>query len=93
MILGTILLYRSYKGIRKGILYKYESKKIWIIYSLNTLFSCLLGIIAITSRSSVRMEYVIAVGSYLILNSIVELLKVFDNYALVSLRKKQNSLN
>lgn len=44
-------------------------------------------------RSSVRMEYVIAVGSYLILNSIVELLKVFDNYALVSLRKKQNSLN
>ncbi len=87
MILGIILLYRSYREMNKAMIYKYEKKKSWFIIFINSLFACLLGIVSLTSKSNIRVEYVIVAGSYLILNGIVELIKVFDNHALISLRK------
>lgn len=67
---------------------RHQHQKSWIFYLLNAFIAGLLGVVALSTSSEILWEYVIIVGSYLMIWGVIDIIKILNDATLVSLKKE-----
>lgn len=88
VFLGIFLVYRAYVEMKKGLSLRHQHQKSWIFYLLNAFIAGLLGVVALSTSSEILWEYVIIVGSYLMIWGVIDIIKILNDATLVSLKKE-----
>lgn len=88
VFLGVFLVYRAYVEMKKGLSLRHQHQKSWIFYLLNAFIAGLLGVVALSTSSEILWEYVIIVGSYLMIWGVIDIIKILNDATLVSLKKE-----
>ena len=74
--------------MKKGLSLRHQHQKSWIFYLLNAFITGLLGVVALSTSSEILWEYVIIVGSYLMIWGVIDIIEILNDATLVSLKKE-----
>ncbi|WP_273398711.1 hypothetical protein [Traorella massiliensis] len=74
--------------MKKGLSLRHQHQKSGIFYLLNAFIAGLLGVVALSTSSEILWEYVIIVGSYLMIWGVIDIIKILNDATLVSLKKE-----